>query len=160
MTIGCRNDAVRLLCQTVMQPRGLIGIAKDTLDFSTAELRKVFEILASEDSYPTLVHCTQGKDRTGLVVLFILLLAGEAVPTEAIVDDYSRSELELVPEFEERMKEIRAVGLDEEFIRCPPGFVPDMTAYLETKYGGVRAYLERIGVGIEMQERIKEKILA
>jgi protein tyrosine/serine phosphatase len=125
-----------------------------------AEVRAVFDILASDDSYPTLVHCTQGKDRTGLVVLMMLLLAGESVPTEAIVDDYSRSELELVPEFEERMKEIRAIGLDEDYTRCPAGFVTDTTKYLESRYGGVRGYLEKVGVGIEMQERVKGKFLA
>ena len=141
-----------------MQPRGLTGLAQDTLDSSMAEIRAVFEILAGEESYPTLVHCTQGKDRTGLVVLLMLLLAG-GVPTEAIVDDYSRSELELVPEYEERMEEIRAIGLGEDYTRCPPGFVDETTTYLETKYGGVRGYLERVGVGFEMQERIRRKFL-
>jgi protein tyrosine/serine phosphatase len=124
------------------------------------EMRTVFELLAREESYPTLLHCTQGKDRTGLVVLLMLLLAGEAVPTEAVVDDYSRSELELVPEFEERMKEIRALGLGEDYTRCPPGFVTDTTEYLRDRYGGVEGYLEKIGIDFGMQERIRRKLLA
>ncbi|KAJ5040078.1 Tyrosine-protein phosphatase [Penicillium chrysogenum] len=157
-TTGYRSDAVRLVCGSVMQPRGLTGLAQDTLDSSMAEIRAVFEILACEESYPTLVHCTQGKDRTGLVVLLMLLLVG-GVPTEAIVDDYSRSELELVSEFEERMEEIRAIGLGEDYTRCPPGFVGETTGYLEMRYGGVRGYLERVGVGFEMQERIRGKFL-
>lgn len=159
VTTGYRSDAVRLICQTAMVPRGLTGLAQDTLESSKAEVRAVFEILAKEDSYPTLVHCTQGKDRTGLVVLMMLLLVGDAVPTAAIVDDYSRSELELVPEFEERMKEIRAIGLGEDYTRCPAGFVTDTTEYLE-KFGGVTGYLEKIGVGAEMQERVRRKFLA
>lgn len=142
-----------------MQPRGLTGLAQDTLDSSMAEIRAVFEILAREESYPTIVHCTQGKDRTGLVVLLMLVLAG-TVPTEAIVDDYSRSELELVSEFEERMEEIRAIGLDEDYTRCPPGFVKATTEYLDSRYGGVRGYLDRIGVGVELQERIRMKLVA
>ncbi|CAG8295617.1 unnamed protein product [Penicillium salamii] len=159
VTTGYRSDAVRLICQTAMVPRGLIGLAQDTLEASKAEVRAVFEILAKEDSYPTLVHCTQGKDRTGLVVLMMLLLAGDAVPTAAIVDDYSRSELELVPELEERMKEIRAIGLGEDYTRCPAGFVTDTTEYLQ-RFGGVCGYLEKIGVGVEKQEIIKRKFLA
>ncbi|KAF4760432.1 hypothetical protein HAV15_007016 [Penicillium sp. str.  len=158
VTTGYRSDAVRLVCGTVMQPRGLTGLAQDTLDSSMGEIHSVFEILACEESYPTLVHCTQGKDRTGLVVLLMLLLVG-GVPVEAIVDDYSRSELELVSEFEERMEEIRAIGLGEDYTRCPPGFVSDTTEYLQTRYGGVRGYLERVGVGFEMQERVKAKFL-
>ncbi|KAJ5748082.1 uncharacterized protein N7511_009778 [Penicillium nucicola] len=160
VTTGYRNDAVRLVCGQVMQPRGLTGLAQDTLDSSMTEMRTVFEILAREESYPTLVHCTQGKDRTGLVVLLMLLLAGEAVPTEAVVDDYSRSELELVPEFEERMKEIRALGLGEDYTRCPPGFVTDTTEYLKERYGGVEGYLEKIGIDAEMQDRVRGKLLA
>ncbi|KAJ5514839.1 Tyrosine/serine-protein phosphatase IphP-type [Penicillium fimorum] len=158
VTTGYRSDAVRLVCGTVMQPRGLTGLAQDTLDSSMNEMRSVFEILACEESYPTLVHCTQGKDRTGLVVLLMLLLVG-GIPVDAIVDDYSRSELELVSEFEERMEEIRAIGLGEDYTRCPPGFVTDTTRYLESRYGGVRGYLERVGVGFEMQERIRGKFL-
>ncbi|KAJ5961048.1 Tyrosine/serine-protein phosphatase IphP-type [Penicillium vulpinum] len=158
VTTGYRSDAVRLVCGTVMQPRGLTGLAQDTLESSMGEMRSVFEILACEESYPTLVHCTQGKDRTGLVVLLMLLLVG-GVPVDAIVDDYSRSELELVSELEERMEEIRAIGLGEDYTRCPPGFVADTTEYLETRYGGVRGYLERVGVGFEMQERIRQKFM-
>ncbi|KAJ5774604.1 hypothetical protein N7457_009500 [Penicillium paradoxum] len=135
VTTGYRSDAVKLVCGQVMQPRGLTGLAQDTLDSSMNEMRAVFEILAREESYPTIVHCTQGKDRTGLVVLLMLLLAG-TVPVDAIVDDYSRSELELVPEFEERMEEIRAIGLDEDYTRCPPDFVKATTEYLDSRYGG------------------------
>ncbi|KAJ9492266.1 hypothetical protein VN97_g994 [Penicillium thymicola] len=158
VTTGYRSDAVRLVCESVMQPRGLTGLAQDTLDSSMGEIRTVFEILACEESYPTLVHCTQGKDRTGLVVLLMLLLVG-GVSVDAIVDDYSRSELELVSEFEERMEEIRAIGLGVDYTRCPTGFVGDTTEYLETRYGGVRGYLERVGVGFEMQERVRAKFL-
>ncbi|KGO39081.1 Tyrosine/serine-protein phosphatase IphP-type [Penicillium expansum] len=160
VTTGYRSDAVRLVCGSVMQPRGLTGLAQDTLDSSMGEIRSVFEILACEESYPTLVHCTQGKDRTGLVVLLMLLLVGGVVPVEAIVDDYSRSELELVSEFDERMEEIRAIGLGEDYTRCPPGFVRDTTEYLENRYGGVRGYLEKVGVEYEMQERVRVKFMA
>ncbi|KAJ5084357.1 hypothetical protein NUU61_008936 [Penicillium alfredii] len=156
---GYRPDAVRLIGEQVMQPRGLTGLAQDTLDASTSELRTVFELLARDDTYPALVHCTQGKDRTGLVVLMLLLLAGESVPEAAMTDDYVRSELELVPEFEERMREIRALGLGEDYTRCPPGFVAATTRYLADRYGGVREYLAGIGVPSEMQERIRRKLL-
>lgn len=140
-----------------MQPRGLTGLAQDTLDASGAELRCVFEILATDTNYPALVHCTQGKDRTGLVVLLMLLLVG-TVPAPAIADDYVRSELELIPEFEDRIVEIRALGLDESYTRCPPGFVRDTTNYLDERYGGVGKYLAGIGVDEAMQEGIRQRL--
>ncbi|KAJ6113688.1 hypothetical protein N7523_007005 [Penicillium sp. IBT 18751x] len=156
---GYRADAIRLIGEQVMQPRGLTGLAQDTLDSSTSEIRAVFELLAKEEAYPLIVHCTQGKDRTGLVILMALLLAGDAVPATAIADDYVRSELELVPEFEERMREIRALGLSEEYTRCPPGFVDSTTQYLQDRYGGVRGYLAGIGIDAAMQEHIRQNLL-
>ncbi|KAJ5321105.1 hypothetical protein N7476_004107 [Penicillium atrosanguineum] len=156
---GYRADAVRLIGEQVMQPRGLTGLAQDTLDASASEIRAVFELLAKEEAYPLIVHCTQGKDRTGLVILMALLLAGETVPATAVADDYTRSELELVPEFEERMCEIRALGLGEEYTRCPPGFVDTTTQYLQDRYGGVRGYLAGIGIDAAMQEHIRQKLL-
>lgn len=155
---GYRSDAVRLIGEQVMQPRGLIGLAQDTLHASTAEIRAVFEVLARNDAN-FLVHCTQGKDRAGLIVLMILLLAGETVPAAAIADDYMRSELELLSEFEERMREVRALGLGEDYTRCPPGFVEAVTQYLQDRYGGVKGYLAGIGVDEEMQGHIRHKLL-
>ncbi|KAJ5948444.1 hypothetical protein N7454_001751 [Penicillium verhagenii] len=156
---GYRNDAIRLVGEQVMQQRGLTGLAQDTLDASKTELRSIFELLGQDETYPVLVHCTQGKDRTGLIILMMMLLAGETVSTAAVIDDYTRSELELVPEFEERMREIRALGLGEEYTRCPPDFVDATTDYLQ-RYGGVQGYLNGIGIDAQMQEHIRQKILA
>ena len=89
--------------------------------------------------------------------LLALLLAG--IRMDAVADDYARSELELVPEFEERMREISVLGLGEEYTRCPPDYVVDMISFLERRYGGVRGYLGRIGVDGGMQEVIRQKLL-
>lgn len=142
-----------------MQPRGLIGLGEDTLDYSVAEMKAVFEILAAGDAYPVLVHCTQGKDRTGLVVLLLLLLT-RGVHDELITGDYVKSQAELVPELEERMKEIRVLGLDEEYARCPPGFTGAIKAHLDAKYGGVEGYLGSLGIDPEKQETIRRRLVA
>lgn len=141
-----------------MQPRGLIGLGEDTLDCSYAEMKEVFDILAAEDSYPVLIHCTQGKDRTGIVVLLLLLLMG-VVPEDVISDDYVKSESELVAELEERMKEIRALGLSEDYARCPAGFTSAIKSQLDLKYGGVNGYLLSLGIDHEKQERIRRSLL-
>ena len=159
VTLGYRSSAIQLICTMAMQPRGLIGLAMDTLEYSTVEIRQVFDVLADESSYPVLVHCTQGKDRTGLIVLLVLLLM-ERVPGEAISRDYARSEGELAVEYEERMEEIRQVGLGEEFARCPEGFTDAVTEYLEEKYGGVRKYLRGLGIDEEKLEMMRRRLLA
>lgn len=154
---GYRADAIRIIGETVMRPRGLIGLAQDSLESSMSEFRTIFTTLATSAAYPVLIHCTQGKDRTGIIILLLLLLVG--VRMDAMADDYGRSELELVPEFEERMREIRVLGLGEEYTRCPPDYVPEMIAFLEKKYGGVKGYLERIGIDSVTQELIRQKLM-
>lgn len=170
---GYRTEAVKIVVQEVMAPRGLIGLGQDTLDYSTSEMNEVFNLLAGQhgpttyeddeeedegEVFPLLLHCTQGKDRTGIIILLLLLLTH--VPEDAISEDYVRSEPELVVEAEERLKEIRAIGIPEEYIKCPAGFTGAIRGYLEERYGGVEGYLEIVGVGRETQNKIKERLLA
>lgn len=161
---GYRTDAVRIVCSQVMTPRGLIGLAQDTLAHSKTEIKTVFDVLSNSNmddgpsTYPVLIHCTQGKDRTGLLILLLLCLAG--VNQDLIAADYVKSEPELVPEFEERMKEIRVLGLDEEYTKCPPGFAGAVLGFLEEEYGGMDGYLESLGIGRDVREGIRERLVA
>ncbi|EHA19223.1 hypothetical protein ASPNIDRAFT_225619 [Aspergillus niger ATCC 1015] len=174
---GYRSTAVQIVGQQVMSPRGLVGLGIDTLDSSYGEMKTLFDLFSSitssttdgndkesdefEDSaYPVLIHCTQGKDRTGLIVLLLLLLVADVVPEEAMREDYLRSEGELAIEMEERMKEVRLLGLSEDYTKCPRHFVETIRAHLEDRYGGVEGYLGTVGVGREQLEKIRRMLLA
>jgi protein-tyrosine phosphatase len=152
--LGYRDSAIAILGREVMTPRGLVSLGLDTLDHSTREIKNCFDILSQPESYPIMVHCTQGKDRTGLIILLILLLCG--VGQEAAEQDYVLSAKELEPENEERLKDIRKVGLDDSFVGCPADFVEKVTKHLDDQYGGVEKYLTRIGVGLDAQHRIRD----
>ncbi|CRG87943.1 Dynein heavy chain, cytoplasmic [Talaromyces islandicus] len=157
---GYRTDAARLVATNVMKPRGLIGLAQDMLDCGGAEIREIFGILAAKietTTYPLVIHCTQGKDRTGLIILLLLLFL--AVPLDTISADYMKSEAELEPELEYLMKEITQIGLDEDYAKCPPGFAEAVRGYLDSKYGGVEAYLVSIGVGQDEMDTIRQRLL-
>ncbi|KAI9768764.1 MAG: hypothetical protein M1835_006820 [Candelina submexicana] len=154
MALGYRMEAISILGREVMQPRGLIGLGYDSLDSSGREIRQIFEILAETSNYPVMIHCTQGKDRTGLVVLLVLLLLN--VPIDAVTHDYTLSEAELLPEKESRMEEIREVGLTEDFAGTPPDWAEKMQAHVDEKYGGIRKYLTSIGVDERMQNSIRK----
>ncbi|KAK2788313.1 hypothetical protein FQN53_003847 [Emmonsiellopsis sp. PD_33] len=169
---GYRHDATKLVIQQAMVPRGLTGLAHDTLTASQSEIKDLFTTLSLPATYPVLVHCTQGKDRTGLAVILLLLLVnaappagastegGSIIPLSAITTDYRASEKELVPELEERVEEMRAMGLPEEFALCPGGFVGEVVRWLEEGYGGVRGYLAAIGIEEEVVERVRGLLVA
>ncbi|KAL9131852.1 MAG: hypothetical protein Q9217_000298 [Psora testacea] len=157
MAAGYRTEAISILGREVMVPRGLVGLGQDSLDFCQEEIRQVFYVLADQSNYPILIHCTQGKDRTGLIVLLVLLLL--EVPVEAIAADYVASEGALEPEKGERLNEIGRIGLGEEFTGCPVGFVEEIKRYIDEKHDGVERYLERCGVDHEMKDRLRSKML-
>jgi protein tyrosine/serine phosphatase len=171
---GYRLAATAILGRTAMLPRGLVGLGHDTLSASQAELRRIFTHLSTASAYPTLIHCTQGKDRTGLVIVLLLLLlllppddaeedasstADRETRLAAIAHDYHLSEPALQAEMDERVREIRAIGLTDEFAGCSAGFTLEVKQYLDEEYGGVRGYLGAIGVGEEMQEQVRGLLL-
>jgi protein-tyrosine phosphatase len=104
--------------------------------------------------YPVLVHCTQGKDRTGLIVALLLLLL--EVPLEAVTHDYHLSETELLPERESRLAEMKEMGFTEDFALAPMNWMPKLVDHLNTEYGGLKEYLHSIGFEQESQLRLVE----
>ena len=62
-----------------------------TEPFSLAQLRKLLVLAGTEQQVPVLVHCSGGKDRTGVSCALILSLLGVAM--EDIVSDYMHSQV-------------------------------------------------------------------
>ncbi len=58
-------EALRVVSRNILVPRGLLGLARDMLDLSGEEITEALSLYTSEQTAPVLVHCTQGKDRTG-----------------------------------------------------------------------------------------------
>lgn len=156
MTIGYRTEAISILGREVMQPRGLVGLGKDSVDHSKSEIRRVFEVLADSTNYPIMIHCTQGKDRTGLIVVLLLLLLDVSLPV--ISADYVASEAYLLPEKESRMKEISEIGLSEDFAGCPRTFTVEVYDHIRNTYGSLQDYLQGIGVDKSMQDSIRRNM--
>lgn len=141
-----------------MTPRGLLGLANDTLDASGPEIATGLRALLTPPGMPLLVHCTQGKDRTGLIVALVLLLC-DVVPLDAIEFDYELTDEKLVEERGDRIVEMREMGLGEEFGRTVPGFVRSVQRHLEDKYGGLHKYLDKVGFGEDERKEVRKKLL-
>jgi protein tyrosine/serine phosphatase len=76
------------------------------------------DILSDPERLPALIHCEQGKDRTGVIIAIILSACG--VDRQVIVDDYSKSRQGLVIEYEDVKDEMNDLGLDDEFAKTRP----------------------------------------
>lgn len=132
------------------------------LDFGDAALGRIFEVLADVERYPVLVHCTAGKDRTGVVTALTLSLLG--VDRDVIEEDYDLTNRDVLRhvDFVERN-----VGLPEGMTRealielagVPSGAIGGFLDGLEREYGGAAEYLRSIDVEDDMQDAIRVALL-
>jgi protein-tyrosine phosphatase len=119
------------------------------VDTRGAQLASIFAALAEPGALPAVLHCTAGKDRTGVVIALLLRLTG--VDPATIAADYTATEPRLAGEFMDDFRQrTTARGLDwaayQHLLLCPPEFMLRLLAYVDETYGGIDAYLVQAGV--------------
>ncbi|WYZ38941.1 hypothetical protein EsH8_III_000855 [Colletotrichum jinshuiense] len=115
------------------------------------------KIFLDPSATPALVHCTQGKDRTGLIITLVLLILD--VPLEAIEYDYMLTSGALESEREERLAEIREIGLTDDWFDTAPDMIVRTARHLDDVHGGTQAYLDKIGFDQDDRQRLRELML-
>ena len=117
------------------------------------------EAVADAPEGAVVVHCTAGKDRTGLVTALLLRLAGVSI--EEIAEDYALSGANL----RERARPwIEEAETDEELRRrerisaTPAEAMAGVLEELQRRYGGVAGYLREGGATEEMLERARVRL--
>ncbi len=119
-------------------------------------------LLAEPETLPALVHCSAGKDRTG--ILSGVVLAALGVADETIAQDYALTEQLLRGEVLEKVRtRALAAGLTEQAIAAasssPPELMLEVLAELRERHGGAAAYLERFGLPASALERLRAALL-
>jgi protein-tyrosine phosphatase len=127
----------------------LATVYRGMLEREGDAFRRVFSILGQPAAWPAIVHCTAGKDRTGLVVALLLSVAG--VPREVIVGDYALTSRYLRgPDFEAARLQAAEHGFawatTPELLACPPEAMEQVLTWLDDGFDGVEGYLAQIGV--------------
>jgi protein-tyrosine phosphatase len=113
-----------------------------------------------------LVHCTAGKDRTGIFVSLLLHCLG--VPRDAIIAEYMRSSrapgvLAMKPNIIARTKQRYGHDLSEEavdmLLDVRPSYLESAFAAVERDCGSVEQYLNGAGVDAEVRAKLRERLL-
>lgn len=114
---------------------------------------KALKAVADAPDGAVFYHCFLGKDRTGVLSMLLLTIAG--VSEDDIVADY-----QLTYTYLENYMYTHADTLwdtDPEMHYSLPQTMRSLLAYIKNKYGSVDDYIRRIGISDEDKEKIRKR---
>ena len=132
------------------------------LEFGPEPWLKMFELFADAAEHPVLIHCTAGKDRTGVSTAFLLSVLG--VDRGIIEADYVLTNID-VPRQIEFLEATNALpeDLDVQTMKVlagvPENAMGDFLDGLADRWGGPVGYLEAIGVPTTTFEKVRAAFL-
>lgn len=131
----------------------------DALDQCGPQFAEVFHAIADAPPGMVLFHCTAGKDRTGVVAA--LLLANAGVAEKDIVADYAltASATGLIDQLRARALSAGSDPMQvERMLASDAATMERFLAALDTKHGGIKAYLSAIGLSGSEVDAVKNRI--
>jgi protein tyrosine/serine phosphatase len=155
---GGSDHLSRLVGDTGISGKRYLGY----LEFGPESWLRMFEIFAEADDHPIVLHCTAGKDRTGVSTAFLLSVLG--IDRSVIEADYILTNLDVgrqadfierttgYPEGMDRASLVHAAGVPEDAMR-------DFLDGLDERWGGALGYLTSIGVTDDTMQAVREAFL-
>ena len=127
----------------------------------TEGYRTMMRHLADGETYPAILHCTAGKDRTGWAASVVLLALD--VPRAAIVDHYLESNAHRRPD-PDRSARLEAAGLAPDLLTpfsvVTEEYIETMFATVDDHWGGVDAYLrDALDVDDDRRAHLRQELL-
>jgi protein tyrosine/serine phosphatase len=121
--------------------------------------------LIAETGGPVLVHCTAGKDRTGMLAALIQRLLG-AAPDE-VMAGYLATNAQVTPE---RLSAARTAlaaltgrtasdAMLKGYLGVDQRFLETAFAQMDRRCGGLEGYLISLGVGADVQDEVRRRML-
>lgn len=138
---------------------------RDILKSGTKSYAIILQHLAEKDAQPCLIHCTAGKDRTGIFVALLLSLVG--VTDQVIAEEYSLTDLGLArlrPLFIERLLKNPALqGNEAGVTNMVSSKKENMLASLDmirSDFGGAESYIvDHCGLSKAEVESLKHNLV-
>lgn len=143
-----------------LQPE-LAAVYRHMIDDRGAAIAEAVGRLSAEGALPGLIHCSAGKDRTGLVVALLLDVLG--VPDEIIAADYAMSADYLDADTAQVMNRIRAISggqrMDLGLLGSPPELIRAALARVRDHAGSAAGYLTRHGLALDAIDRLRRGLV-
>jgi hypothetical protein len=135
---------IRRLFTDTVNVGGLKLLYEIILEHSGSKIVLINNILKDPNRLPAVIFCTAGKDRTGIVSMFIQYRNGMMI--DEIVEDYSRSEFvyDEINDPSATVATLQQVDLDvQAFTSAPPHVMKETIQYIIDKYGSIDGYLRK-----------------
>ncbi|MDC0068098.1 tyrosine-protein phosphatase [Gammaproteobacteria bacterium] len=155
---GGTDTLSRLVGDTGISGKRYLGY----LEFGPATWVRLFDLFSNASTGPLVLHCTAGKDRTGVSTAFLLSVLG--VDRDWIEADYQLTNWDVerqvnfieehigLPEGMSREDMVRAAGVPEDAIG-------DFLDGIEERWGGPLEYLKSIGISDQTFASIRANYL-
>ncbi len=142
----------------------LESLYRQVITDSAWTIAAAVSVIADSGPLPVLVHCTAGKDRTGLVVALALEAAG--VDRSAVVADYTQSALNLDGVWIDQALSAMVSGgvpisprLFEALGGSPDHAMTGLLAGLDAQYGSVVGFLTAHGLLEDSVAMLRAKLV-
>ncbi len=118
------------------------------------EYRRTVAFAAEPENYPLLVHCTSGKDRTGIASAILLLAVG--VPRAVVLEDY-----DLTNRYRRDVSHLFGPSTPEDLISlllsAPAHYLEAALDEMDRRFGSFDGYLAKgLGVDDAMRRRLTD----
>ncbi len=131
------------------------------VDSCQGALLRALQAIAQAPEGGVLIHCSAGKDRTG--ILTALALSAVGVPREFIIEDYALTT--------EGMKRLRPQLLSnstmspevlahvEKLLASDPELLIEFFEYFDSQHGGIDTFLDRIGFSPADRDLLRNRLV-
>lgn len=152
------TDGILTSGETADPASFLVGRYLEMLDQGRDAIAAVLELLASDSWRPLALHCSAGKDRTGVVAALVLALLG--VADDDIADDYAASAhaMDSLARWmrDNRPEPAASMALEPAAIAsCPAEVMNSLLHHIRTRWVSVGGYLSSIGVSDETMSSVR-----
>ena len=140
----------------------LVDDYRRQLEANAGSIIAALTVIAESSARPIVIHCTAGKDRTGIVTALLLDLLG--VDHDTIVADYHVTAANMAPILER----IRAAHVYQDnglatapmwIFDAPPEAMREFLRHVSDQYGGAEGYAVAKGMSPEAVERLRAELL-
>ncbi|KAK6001458.1 hypothetical protein QM012_002789 [Aureobasidium pullulans] len=163
---GPEQVAIRFQNYAKKGSEGFVKAYSDIMANGPTAYKTILSHLAQPNPSPCIIHCTAGKDRTGVIVAILYLLC--SVPAPTVAKEYSLTDTglqHLVPLFTERLLKNPALTNNQEGVRNMISAQPEKMAatieMIQNTYGGAEGYVrDVVGLSDEQIAQIRKNLLS